>query len=64
MSDIASYLSVTNLFSLFCLDFPIEMHFCEIWKAGGEKEKALFSVAESPQALVDGRGNWISPAFS
>lgn len=64
MSDIVSYLLVTNLFSLFGLDFPIKMHFYEIWKAGGVKEKALFSVAESAQALADGRGNWISPAFS
>lgn len=47
MSDIVSYLLVTNLFSLFGLDFPIKMHFYEIWKAGGVKEKALFSVAES-----------------
>ena len=64
MSAIVSCLLVTNLFSLFDLDFPIKMHFCEIWKVGGEKEKALFSVAESAQALADGRGNWISPAFS
>lgn len=58
MSDIVSYLSVTNPLSLVCLDFPIEVHFSEIWKAGGEKKKVLFSMAESAWALADGKGHW------
>lgn len=54
MPDIVSCLSVTNPPSLFCLDYPIEKYFCEISKAE-EKERALFSMAESTWALADGR---------